>query len=123
MIGRRQSAPGATRTCPHCRETILESAAVCPVCRKHLRFDPRASTGARAAPSFSPLRVEGTIQQPDAGEACEYSVYASVQNERGEEIERRVLAVGALNPGERRTFTVGVEVFAPNTTDNATSKP
>jgi hypothetical protein len=112
MIGRRQSAPGATRTCPHCRETILESAAVCPVCRKHLRFDSRPADE-RAEPSFSPLRVEGTFEHLSAAETWEYSVFASITNERGEEIERRVLGVGALKPGERRTFAIGVEVFRP----------
>ena len=39
--------PGATRKCPHCRETILESAMVCPACRHHLRYG--ASTDAPAS--------------------------------------------------------------------------
>ena len=38
----RVAAPGRTRTCPHCKATILESASVCPACHHHLRFDPKA---------------------------------------------------------------------------------
>lgn len=37
----------------------------------------------------------------------------SVKNERGEEVTRQIVGVGALQPGESRTFTFAVEVFAP----------
>ena len=107
----RSSAPGTTRTCPHCRAVILDSASVCPACKKYLRFD--RATVSRALPTFSPLRVEGVIRHPDAGAAWEYSVMISIRNERGEEIGRQVVGVGALKPGEARTFTFAVEVFAP----------
>ena len=109
----RRTAAGATRTCPHCRTTILQSAAVCPACRKHLRFDPGAAA-AQAVGSFTPLRVEGSIQHPDAGEAWEYAVVVSIRNARGEEISRHVAGVGAIEPGEERTFTCSVEVFTPD---------
>jgi hypothetical protein len=108
----RQGAPGATRTCPHCRATILESASVCPACRHHLRFDPAAMVPG-AQPSFFPLRVEGTITHPQVGESWEYSVLLSIRNDRGEEVTRQVVGVGALHPAEQRTFTLAVEVFAP----------
>ena len=112
MSPSRQAAAGARRVCPHCRASILESASVCPACRHHLRFDGR--TVARPVPSFTPLRVEGTIRHPDAaGEAWEYSVVVSIHNERGEEITRQVVGVGGLNPTEQRTFTLAVEVFTP----------
>jgi hypothetical protein len=109
----RQTAAGATRTCPHCRAQILESAAVCPACRHHLRFDPgSAGSGTQLrAPSFTPLRVEGAIRHPEAGEAWEYSVLVQVRNEKGEEIARQVVGVGALQPSEQRTFSLTVEVF------------
>lgn len=106
MSTARQGTPGATRTCPHCKTTILESATVCPSCRHHLRFDPDAN--ASAAAKFSPLQVEGTIQAPPDG-AFEYSMVVSIRNERGEEINRQVVGVGALHPGEERTFSVAVE--------------
>lgn len=105
----RQGTPGATRTCPHCKATILESANVCPACRHHLRFD---SEGLHPpAARSSPLRVEGTIRQPDSDTAWEYSMVLSIRNESGDEIARQVIGVGALLPGEERTFTVSVEAF------------
>ena len=107
----RQSEPGATRACPHCRATILDSASICPACKKYLRFDPGAA--ARAAPTFSPLKVEGSIRHPDVGEPWEYSVVISIKNDRGEEVSRQVVGVGALHANEGRTFTFAVEVFAP----------
>lgn len=100
------SAAGATRSCPHCKATILDSASVCPACRGHLRFSADA-----AKPVDVPLRVEGTIQQPKDG-AAEYSVVLSIRNERGEEVTRQVVGVGALKPEERRSFTLSVELFA-----------
>ena len=36
----------------------------------------------------------------------------SIRNERGEEITRQVVGVGALKPDEERTFTLAVEMFA-----------
>jgi hypothetical protein len=111
MSTTRQGAVGTTRVCPHCRATILESAAVCPACRHHLRFEPGAAE--RAAPSFCPLRVEGTIRHPTVGEPWEYSVTVSIRNARGEEVARQVVGVGALQPLEERTFTMAVDVFTP----------
>jgi hypothetical protein len=111
MSTARQGIPGTTRICPHCRAAILESATVCPACRHHLRFDPGMAP--RAAPSFLPLKVEGTIRHPPVGEPWEYSVMVSIRNDRGEEITRQVIGVGALHPAEQRTFTLAVEVFTP----------
>jgi hypothetical protein len=113
MSATRPGVAGATRTCPHCRAQILESAAVCPACRHHLRFDPGSrGTGTQLRePSFTPLRVEGAIRHPEAGEAWEYSVLVQVRNEKGEEIARQVVGVGALQPSEQRTFSLTVEVF------------
>jgi hypothetical protein len=37
----------------------------------------------------------------------------SIRNDRGEEIVRQVVGVGALQPTEQRTFTLSVDVFAP----------
>jgi hypothetical protein len=36
-----------------------------------------------------------------------------IRNDRGEETNRQVVGVGALRPGDQRTFTFSVEVFAP----------
>lgn len=102
---------------------ILQSASVCPSCRKHLRFDP-ATDGTNAEPSFSPLRVEGAIRRPAAGEGWEYAVMVTVSNERGEELVRQLVAVGAIPSGELRRFTFAVEVFtAEETPAPASSTP
>ena len=37
----------------------------------------------------------------------------SIRNEKGEEVSRQVVGVGALQPDEERTFTVSVEMFTP----------
>ena len=109
----RQGAPGATRTCPHCRATILESASVCPACRHHLRFEPSGAARRPAAANPSALRVEGTITHPAGSDPLEYSVVVSITNARGIEVARQVVGVGALNPDDTRTFTLSVEVFTP----------
>jgi hypothetical protein len=102
---------GKTRTCPHCKSTILESASVCPACQHHLRFDPKAIVERRLQPAFSALRVEGGFKHPAGGEPWEYSVVISIRNDRGEELARKVVGVGALGPNEGRTVTVSVDVF------------
>ena len=109
MTVQRSGTPGATRTCPHCRETILESAAVCPVCRHHLRFETQVPGSAPEA--VTPLRVEGQIRNPADGSAWEYSMVLTIRNERGEEIARRIVGVGAMQPEEQRTFTLSVEMM------------
>lgn len=104
---------GKTRTCPHCKATILESASVCPACHHHLRFDSKAIVERRLQPAFSPLRVEGTFRHQKAGEQWEYSVVVSIRNDRGEELARKVIGVGAIMPNESRTVTLSVDVFTP----------
>ena len=65
----------------------------------------------RALTTTSALRVEGTIRHPSDGEAWEYSMVLSIRNDRDEEIDRKIVGVGAMRPGEARTFTLTVEVF------------
>ena len=111
MNAPRAGAPGATRSCPHCRETILASAAVCPACRHHLRFaESAADTLNVAAQAVTPLRVEGQLRNPPDGGTWEYSMVLTIRNERGEEIARRLVGVGAMPPEETRTFTLSVEM-------------
>ena len=102
---------GKTRVCPHCKSTILESSSVCPACQHHLRFDPKAIVERRLQPAFSALRVEGGFKHPAGGEPWEYSVVISIRNDRGEELARKVVGVGALAPNEGRTVTLSVDVF------------
>lgn len=114
----RLAPAGKTRTCPHCKRTILESATVCPGCNHHLRFDPKSSIGLgakkRVQPSFSALRVEGAFKNPKTAESWEYSVVISIRNDRGEEVAKHVVGVGALQPNEGRTVTLSVDVFTPD---------
>jgi hypothetical protein len=64
-------------------------------------------------PAATPLRVEGTIRHPPDGGTWEYSIVLAVRNERGEEITRQVVGVGALAPADVRSFSLSVELFAP----------
>ncbi|OHE85838.1 MAG: hypothetical protein A2579_09765 [Lysobacterales bacterium RIFOXYD1_FULL_69_11] len=106
MSATRPGTAGATRTCPHCKATILESSSVCPQCRGHLRFDAEANTGATL--KSTPLQVEGTIPAPADG-ACEYTMVLAIRDGRGREINRQIVGVGAMQPGEERTFSLVVE--------------
>jgi hypothetical protein len=108
MSGVRPGSPGATRECPHCRETILESVSVCPACRHYLRFGA-ATDESPQRPALTPLRIEGSIRHPGEGEPWEYTIVVSITNDRGEEIAHKLIAVGAMNPNEQRTFTLSVE--------------
>ncbi|HMI11010.1 MAG TPA: hypothetical protein VK567_05355 [Bradyrhizobium sp.] len=108
MSSVRPGSPGATRACPHCRETILESAGVCPACRHYLRFDAGIDAS-QAPPALTPLRIEGSIRHPADGEPWEYTVVVSIRNDRGDEVARKLIGVGAMNPSEQRTFTLSVE--------------
>jgi len=109
----RPGSPGATRECPHCRETILESAGVCPACRHYLRFDHGAEEP--QAPAVTPLRIEGSIRHPADGEPWEYTVVVSIRNDNGEEIAHKLIGVGAMNPNEQRIFTLSVEAVSSKT--------
>jgi hypothetical protein len=107
----RPVSPGKTRACPHCKATILESLSICPGCLHHLRFDQEAAK--RQVAATSALRVEGVIQHPSREETWEYFVVIAVRNDRGEEVTRQVVGVGALQGTEKRTFTLSVEVMPP----------
>jgi hypothetical protein len=110
MSSVRPGTPGATRECPHCRETILESAAMCPACRHYLRFDVGADVS--QAPALTPLCIEGSIRHPAEGEPWEYTVIVSIRNDDGKEIARKLIGMGAMNPNEQCTFTLSVEAVA-----------
>jgi glutaredoxin len=107
------SALGATRSCPHCKTTILQSSASCPACRHLLRFDAAKAAAGKPLSSMEPLRLEATVRQPEDGDGCEYSLVVVVTNDRGEELTRQVVSVGSLKPAEARTFAVWVEAFSP----------
>jgi hypothetical protein len=114
MIGARALGyPGATRRCPHCRATILESAAICPGCKHHLRFDRDAKPGGAVA-TRTAWKVEGTLDATRTDAATEYTILVIVRNERNEEVARQVVNVGSLQGSERRTFELSIEATEPN---------
>jgi uncharacterized protein YbaR (Trm112 family) len=104
----RPGTPGATRACPHCKATILESASVCPACRGHLRYDEASVL--REKNKIVPLAIEGTLVPPPGDGVFEYAMVLTIRNERGEEVNRQVIGVGALYPGDERGFTLQVEM-------------
>ena len=125
-VASRSVSPGKTRTCPHCKATILESLSICPGCLHHLRFDSEAAK--RQVAATPALRVEGVIRHPPLEEAWEYFVVIAIRNDRGEEVARQVVNVGALQGAEKRTFTLSVEMLPPQlpiatNTPKATSAP
>jgi len=125
-VASRSVTPGKTRTCPHCKATILESLSICPGCLHHLRFDSEAAK--RQVAATPALRVEGVIRHPPLEEAWEYFVVIAIRNDRGEEVARQVVNVGALQGAEKRTFTLSVEMLPPQlpiatNTAKATSAP
>ena len=104
----RPLAPGTTRTCPHCKSTVLASAGICPACQHHLRFS--LPTPNVASTGYAALQVEGTVRHKQADEPCEFCVVLSIANERGEQITRQVVGVGLLQPAEARRFSVSVNL-------------
>jgi hypothetical protein len=113
MSAARPGTLGATRVCPHCKATVLQSASICPGCQHHLRFNAGGTAGATEADgkNLSAMRIEGTIHHPVRDEQCEYCVVISITNERGEKIARHVVGVGALQPNERHKYTFSVDLI------------
>jgi len=106
----RAGTPGATRVCPHCKAIVLESAAVCPGCRHHLRFNSSdAQLGLNEG--YCAFNIEGTIAHNQSSEHCEYCIVLDIRNERGEQIIRQVVGVGALHPWELRRLNLMVEML------------
>jgi hypothetical protein len=112
MAVARQSNIGATRVCPHCKATVLQSANICPGCHHHLRFNTVGNSNAEAhSASVSAMLIEGSIHHPVNDESCEYCVVVAISNERGEKIARHVVGVGALQPGEKHKYSFSVELM------------
>lgn len=120
-VASRPSPTGKTRTCPHCKAVILESLSICPGCMHHLRFDSEAAR--RQVAATSALKVEAMIRHPPVEEAWEYYVTISIRNDRGEEVDRQVVNVGALQGAEKRTFTLSVEVLPPHAPEEPAPPP
>jgi len=107
MSSIRSGSPGATRVCPHCKATVLETAAICPGCRHHLRFSADASLATVDA-GYTALSVDGNISHKVSTEPCEYFVVLDIRDERDQQLARQVIGVGVLQPGEQRHLNVSV---------------
>ncbi len=112
MTTTRPVSPGKRRKCPHCRSEILESASICPACRHHLRFGEAAE---QAGTRVSALHVEGTLRHPAGDTPWEYSVVIAIRNQKGEEVARQIVGIGAMQGTDLRTFDLSVDVFVPQT--------
>ena len=73
-------------------------APACPSCRKHLQVSHRATSPCSRPPRRSAWRPRFVTRA--GGEAWEYSVVVTITNDRGEEVGRHIVGVGALQPGE-----------------------
>jgi hypothetical protein len=93
---------------------VLESAAVCPGCKHHLRFGG-TNHALEAGEGYCALSVDGTIAHAKASEPCEYCVVLDVRDDRGEQLTRQVVGVGVLQTGERRRLNVTVEMLPVRT--------
>ena len=111
-MNRIPASIGKTRSCPHCRATILESAAVCPACRHHLRFETRKDGQAEQAGQVA-LKVSGQFARRSADGPGEYSVVVVIRDAKGSELARKVIGVGGLGAGEERRVDLTVEIFDP----------
>jgi hypothetical protein len=67
--------------------------------------------------------VEGKIRHPPQEDPWEYTVVVYVRNERGEEVARHVINVGALANSEERVVSLVVEVMPPKPVVAVAPKP
>ena len=109
-MNRMTATAGKTRSCPHCRATILESAAVCPACKHHLRFEARGRGAVEPAGKVA-LKVSGQFARRTTEGTGEYSVVVVIRDAKGTEIARKVIGVGGLAPGDERLVDLTVEIF------------
>ena len=98
MSTARPGTAGATRVCPHCKATILESASVCPPCRRHLRYDDggdaaRRRTRSRPCASKARCAAAEAIPRSNTRWCCRSATNAARKS------TRQVIGVGALRAG------------------------
>jgi uncharacterized protein YbaR (Trm112 family) len=109
MMASRPGQLGSSRSCPHCKATILDSAIVCPGCRHHLRFGNEAAEQAAAQERRTAWQIEGTLEPLPGETEIEYCIVVTVQDELGNEVARQVVDVGGLHGKDQRRFTLSVE--------------
>lgn len=113
MITTAASAAGESRSCPHCKSTILKSATSCPLCRHNLRFQA-IGAGPVTRPTDCALLVEGALKNRGDDEALEYFILMEVRDDSGKLISRQSVGVGAIRRAEKRIFSLRVELSPVN---------
>ena len=107
-----RAVAGESRLCPHCKATILNTAVSCPMCRHVLRFGGTLGVVPQSSPTTCPLLVEGTIENPADGDAQEYFILLEIRDATGKLLSRQSVGVGALQPADRRSFALRIEMTA-----------
>lgn len=92
---------------------ILASAAVCPKCQHHLRFEASSPGAPKSAPTATAFHLEGTVRNDGPAPLREYMVVVTVRNEAGEVLGREVVNVGSIKAGDQRSVTLSVEYPLP----------
>ena len=80
-----------------------------PLASRHTRGEPGAQ-GAAVETGHTPLSIEGSFRNPAGDVAWEYSVVVAIRDDKGKEIARKLIGVGALKPEEVRSFSLSVEM-------------
>ena len=111
MSSVRPGSPGATRECPHCRETDPRKRSPC-VRPAGITCDSTPAPMRPRRPRSRRCASKAASGIPADGEPWEYTVVVSIRNDRGVEIARKLIGVGAMNPNEQRTFTLSVEAVS-----------
>jgi hypothetical protein len=107
-----ETTAGHTRDCRTVARSIRESAAVCPSCGHYLRYGGPKPRWRRKPAVTSRCAIEGCIRHPAGGGAGEYTVVVSIWNDRGEEIARKLIGVGAMNPTSSARSRLSVEAVS-----------
>jgi hypothetical protein len=101
---------GESRLCPHCKATILKTSVACPMCRHVLPFGATLGVVPQASLTTCPLLVEGTIDNPHDGDPQEYFILLEIRDATGKLLSRQSVGVGGLQPAERRSFALRIEM-------------
>ena len=105
-----RAVAGESRLCPHCKANILKTAVSCPMCRHVLRFGATLGIAPQDSPTTCPLLVEGTIDNPREGDPQEYFILLEIRDSMGKLLSRQSVGVGALQPADRRSFALRIEM-------------
>lgn len=98
---------------------------MCPGCNGHLRFGPATSAvaGVLKPATVTAFPIEGSFDNPAPGTPREYTVVVAIRNQRGEIVDKKVIGVGVLGPGDERIVTLTVDVGGRSGSPNRPPPP